>query len=159
MVLSSDKRLHYRKVELVLRYHVPNKFKYPEGYTHHLLLIFYPLRDECGLKVGKPSSYSSNLNDLGVLGIVNNTKSLVEPYGDLVNAAFLNYRADITPSWDPFSQQENKDVENELCKTELNDETEISNEIKLMRITQKQYLLNSIQPFLVTVILIVKLDL
>ena len=51
---------------------------------------------------------------------------MVEPYSDLVNAAFLNYRADITTSSDPFSQHENEDIENELCKVELNDWTEIS---------------------------------
>ena len=43
---------------------------------------------------------------------------------DLVNDPFLNYRADISTSWDPFSQQENEDVEYEL--TGLNEKTEIS---------------------------------
>ena len=88
--------------------------------------MFYPFHDESKLNVGEPLSYSSNLSEPGVLEIVNNNKSLVEPYSDLVNAAFLNYRAEITPSWDPFSQQENEDVENELCDIELNDQTEIS---------------------------------
>ena len=134
LVLSSGERLHYHKVELVLRYHVPNKFKDPEGCAHHLLFMFYPFRDESELMVGQISSYSSKLSELGVLEIVNNNKRLVESYSDSVNSAFLNFRADITPSWDPFSQQENEDVE-------------------------KQYLLNSIQPFLVTVRSIVKLNL
>ena len=96
--------------------------------------MFYPFRDESELMVGQISSYSSKLSELGVLEIVNNNKRLVESYSDPVNAAFLNFRADITPSWDPFLQQENEDVE-------------------------KQYLLNSIQPFLVTVRSIVKLNL
>ena len=126
LILSSGEKLHYRKAELVLQYHVPNKFKDPKGYAHHLLFMFYRFRDECELKVGKPSSYSSKLSETGVLEIVNSNKSLVEPYSDLVNAAFLNYRADITPSWDPFSQQENEDVETELYEIELNDQTEIS---------------------------------
>ena len=43
-----------------------------------------------------------------------------------INVAFLNYRPDITPSLDPFSQQENEDVKNESCKIELNDQAEIS---------------------------------
>ena len=51
---------------------------------------------------------------------------MVESYSDLVNAAFLYYRADITTSREPFSHQENEDVENELGEIELNDETEIS---------------------------------
>ena len=84
--------------------------KDPEGYANHLLFMFYPFRDECELKVGQPSSYSTKLCEPGVFEIVNKNKSLVEPYSDLVNAAFLNYRADITPSWDPSSQQENEDV-------------------------------------------------
>ena len=88
--------------------------------------MFYPFHDESKLKVGEPLSYPLNLSEPGVLEIVNNNKSLVEPYSDLVNAAFLNYRAEITPSWDPFLQQENEDVENELCDIELNDQTEIS---------------------------------
>ena len=59
LVLSSGEKLHYCKVELVLRYYVPNKFKDPEGYAHHLVFMFYPFRDECELKVGQPSSYFS----------------------------------------------------------------------------------------------------
>ena len=54
LVVSSCERLCYHKVELVLRYHVPNKFKDPEGCAHHLLFMFYPFRDESELKVGKP---------------------------------------------------------------------------------------------------------
>ena len=160
LVLSSGERLHYCKVELVLRYHVPNKFKDPESHAHHLLFMFYPIRDESELKVGQPSSYSSKFREPGVLEIVNNNKSLVEPYIDLVNAALINYRADITPSWDPFSQQENKNVENELCEIELRQKyLVLMMKIKLLRITQTESLLNSIQPFLVRVRLIVKLDL
>ena len=45
LVLSAGERLHYCTVELVLQYHVPNKFKDPEGYAHHLLFMFYPFRD------------------------------------------------------------------------------------------------------------------
>ena len=36
LALSSSERLHYREEELVWRYHVPNKFEKPEGYTDHL---------------------------------------------------------------------------------------------------------------------------
>ena len=98
----------------------------PEGYAHHLLFMFYPFRDECKLKVGESPSYSSKLSEPGVLEIVNNNKKLVEHYSDLINAAFLSYTADITPSWNSFSEQKNKDVENELCEIELNDQIEIS---------------------------------
>ena len=34
--LSSSERLHYREAELVLRYHILNKFENPEGFADHL---------------------------------------------------------------------------------------------------------------------------
>ena len=121
LTLSSGERLHCRKV---LRYHVPNKFTDPEGYARHLLFVLSIFRDECESKVAQPSSYSSKLREPGVIEVINNNKSLVEPLNDLVNDAFLNYRSDISPSWDPFSQQGNDDVANEL--SEINEQTEIS---------------------------------
>ena len=48
-LMSSKKKLHCHKVPFVLRYHVPNKHKYPEQYPHHLLFLFYPFRDESAL--------------------------------------------------------------------------------------------------------------
>ena len=54
--------------------------------------MFYPFRDEFKLKLGQPPSYSSKLNEPGVLNMVNYNKSLVEPYSDLIDATFLNYR-------------------------------------------------------------------
>ena len=76
--------------------------------------MFCSFHDECELQVDQPLSYSSKLSEPGVLETVNNNKCLVKFYCDLVSAAFLNYKADITPSWDPFSQWKNKDAENEL---------------------------------------------
>ena len=40
-LMSSKEKLHCCKVPFVLRYHLPNKPKYPEQYAHHLQL-FYP---------------------------------------------------------------------------------------------------------------------
>ena len=88
--------------------------------------MFYPFRDECKLKVGQPSSYSSKLREPGVIEVINKNKSLVKPYRDLVNDAFLNHRSGISHSWNPFSQQENDDVENELC--EINEQAELSSQ-------------------------------
>ena len=86
--------------------------------------MFYRFCDECELKVGQSSSYSSKLSKPGVIEVTNNNKSLVEPYSDFVYDVFLNYRSNISASWDPFPQQENDDVENEL--SEINEQTEIS---------------------------------
>ena len=57
--------------------------------------------------------------------MVNYNKSFIEPYSDLIDAGFLNYRSNITPSSFPFSQQENEHVENQFHETELNEQTEI----------------------------------
>ena len=86
--------------------------------------MFYPFRHDCELKLGQSPSYSSKLNEPGVLDMVNYKKILVEPYRDLIDAAFLNYRSDIIPSCDPFSQQENENVESEFHEIELNEQTE-----------------------------------
>ena len=124
LILSLGKRLNYCKVELVLRYHIPNKYKDPEGYAHHLHFMLYPFRDEWELKVEQSLSYSSNVSEPEVIQVINNNKSLAESYSDLVSDAFVNYGSDISPNWDPFSQRENDDVENEL--SEINGQTEIS---------------------------------
>ena len=64
------------------------------------------------------------MSEPGVIEVINNNKGLVEPYSDSVNVAFLIYRSDISPSWDPFSQKENDDAENE--SSEINEQKEIS---------------------------------
>ena len=46
-LMSSKKEiLKCRKVRKVLRYYTPNKHKQPEKHAHHLLMLFYPFRDE-----------------------------------------------------------------------------------------------------------------
>ena len=59
LILSSGERLHYRKVELVLRCHVPNKLKDPDGYAYHLLFVLSISRS-VRVKGGQLSSYTSN---------------------------------------------------------------------------------------------------
>ena len=110
ITLSTGKNLVHRKVEFVLRYHVPNKDKDPEAYAHHLLFIFYPFRSEEQLKAGEPLSYSAKLLQAGVINVINDSKSLVEQFSDIVDQAFFSR---FFPSWDPFLQQENYDVNNE----------------------------------------------
>ena len=53
---------------------------------------------------------------------------MVEPYSDIVNDTFLNYRVEISPSWDPFLQQENENAENEFFEIKLNEQTGISDD-------------------------------
>ena len=61
----------------------------------------------------RPPSYCSKLNESGVLAVVNINKGLVEPFSDLVDAAFVQLRADLARNWDAFSEQKLVDMEND----------------------------------------------
>ena len=90
--MNTGEKFVHRKVEFVLRYHVPNKQKDPEAYAHHLLFMFYPFRSEKQLKAGEPLSYSAKLLEAGVINVFNENKNLAEPFSDMVNEAFLHFR-------------------------------------------------------------------
>ena len=45
-LMDSNEKMHCRKVRRVLRYHTPNKYRFPEKYVHHLLFLFFPFRPE-----------------------------------------------------------------------------------------------------------------
>ena len=110
-------KLKCRRVERVLRYHVPNRHKEPEAYAHHLLFMFYPFRIESALKSGDPLSYHAKLNEPGVLDTINRNKILTEPFSDLVDEAYARFRADLSTNLDSFAQQENDEIDQELLET------------------------------------------
>ena len=114
-LMSSKEKLKCRKIRAVLRYHVPNRHKYPEKYAHHLLFMYYPFRSENELL---NATYLEKLSQPGVLDIVNNNKHKIEPFEEMVNEAFRNYRADLERNLDAFAQQENEEVENLLSNSE-----------------------------------------
>ena len=145
-IVSSGDKLHYHKVQLALRYYVSKR-----AMEMNYFFMFYSFHDECELKVGQPLSYASKLSKPGILEIINNNKCLLEPDSDLANNVFLNreYKVDISSSWGPFSQQENRDFESELREMELNEEAEIICESDVNQNNQKQSRLNFIQHFLV----------
>ena len=76
------------------------------------------MRDECELKLGQ-QPYSSKLNEPIVFDMANYNKSFVEPHSDFVDAAFLNYRPDIMPSWDPLLQQKMKILKTSCIRLDL----------------------------------------
>ena len=45
-LMISGETMRCRKVRRILRYHVPNELLSPEKFPHHVLLLFYPFRDE-----------------------------------------------------------------------------------------------------------------
>ena len=76
--------------------------------------MFYPFRNEEQLKIGESNSYCATLKEPEVISIINENHSLVEPFGDLLDEAFLNFPPELRPSSDPFIQQDNDDVNSEL---------------------------------------------
>ena len=66
----------HRKVEFVIRYHAPNKHKYPEAYAYHLLFRLYSFNSEEQLKAGKPLSYGAKLLEAEVIDVINENKVL-----------------------------------------------------------------------------------
>ena len=60
--LLSNEKLNCCKIQNVLEYYIPNKEKSSEEYTHHMLFMYYPFRDEKDLLSGNPSTYVSKLS-------------------------------------------------------------------------------------------------
>ena len=76
-LLSSKEKCH--KITFVLQFPVPNKVTQPEEYAHHLLFMYYPVRDE-KLKSDNPATYCNKFIDPGVIDIINENRALVEPF-------------------------------------------------------------------------------
>ena len=112
--MSSKEKLKCRKVKSVLRYHVPNSHKNPEKYAHHILFMFYPFRDESELCSTVSGTYTEKFSDPNAQATVNENKSKIEPFGDLVDSNLLDFRTDLTPNPDSYAQQENDEVEDML---------------------------------------------
>ena len=58
--------------------------------------------------------YFRTLRAPGVIDIINNDRSLVEPITDIVDNALERYNEDIELNIDPFSQLDNDEVKEEI---------------------------------------------
>ena len=83
--MISEETMWCGKVRRILRYHVPNKLLSPEKLPHHVLLLFYPFRDEKESLSGFSPMYQNKLKEEGVQDIVNINKVKIELYSDLVD--------------------------------------------------------------------------
>ena len=59
-------------------------------YAHHLFFMFYLFHIEEEHKAGEPLSYSVKLLEAGVIDVINENKSLVEPFSDIVEKVFFS---------------------------------------------------------------------
>ena len=111
----------------VLLYYVPNKETKPDKYAHHMLFMYFPFRDEKELLSGNPPTYASKLSEPGVIDLVNQNYSLVEPFATIVDNTFLRLSSDTDDIADPHGQQENEEV-NDYLTEDIDD-----SEVKLLK--------------------------
>ena len=90
-LMSSKETMKCRKVRKVLRYYTPNRHKCPEKYAHHLLMLYYPFRNE-GTDLATSKSFSLKLNEQSVIDVVNRNRAIFEPDSELLELALRNYR-------------------------------------------------------------------
>ena len=114
---SAIEKLKCRKVKAVLRYHVPNRFKNPEQYAHHLLFMFLPFRNESELC--SMGTYMEKLSDPQVMASVYENKQRFEPFADLVDTALGNFHSNLRNNQGPYVQQENDVISDMLQATLL----------------------------------------
>ena len=111
-LMSSKEVMKCRKVKAVMRYHTPNKSKEPEKYFHHLLMLYFPWRNENEL-LGTDQTYVSKFYEPDIQSIVQHNKEIFEPDSDAINEALETLRnSDGMParSYDPINDQENEEM-------------------------------------------------
>ena len=68
---------------------MPNKRKYPEQYAHYpIIYFFFSFRDESALLSECDGTDTSKLIEQHILEIVNWTKLIIEPHGDINGSTF-----------------------------------------------------------------------
>ena len=118
LTLLSTEKMKLRKVRKVLRFYEPNNSKDAEGYAHHLLMFYFPYRNENDLLTN--NSYIETLRNTNVTQVVESNKSIFEPYSGMVDNAFLNFQEVLEP--DPILNFED-DQTAELLVEQSSDES------------------------------------
>ncbi|CAB4039510.1 ATP-dependent DNA helicase PIF1 [Paramuricea clavata] len=104
-----------RKVKAVLRYHTPNKTKEPELYFYHLLMLYFPWREETQL-LSSDQTYTSKFYEPDVQAVVEQNRAVFEPDADAITEALeamRNNEGNIVHSYDSINDQENSDLRDE----------------------------------------------
>ena len=104
----------------MLKYHVPNQHEHPEEYAYHLLLMYFPFRNDNELKLN--NSYAEKLNSSNVLEIINLNRIKVEPYALFVENALKRLSTNQNANIDSFDLQENDEINDTLHENLHNEE-------------------------------------
>ncbi|XP_068758167.1 uncharacterized protein [Montipora capricornis] len=115
-LMNTNEVMKCRNVKAVIRYHKPNKTKEPELYFHHLLILYFPWRDERSL-LGSDQTYASKFYEHKVQAVVEQNGENFEPDADAVTEALEfvrnNQGKTIHYSYDSMNDQENADLQSE----------------------------------------------
>ena len=113
-LINKNEYMKYRKVKVVLRYHAPNKTKQPELYFPHLLMLYFPWRNEEDL-LSSDQTYTSKFYEPNVQSIVEQNSSLFETDADAITEALeaIRNNEENTRSYDFINDQENSDLRDE----------------------------------------------
>ena len=72
--------------------------------------MYSPFRDKKELLSENPLTYVSKLSEPGIIEVVNQNYSLVEPFAAVIDDAFLRISCDTDSNMDACDQQENDEV-------------------------------------------------
>lgn len=114
--MNTNEVMKCRKTRAVVRFHTPNKIKEPENYFHHLLMLYFPWREENSL-LGKEQTYASKFYEPAVQAVVESTRAIFEPNADAVSEALeslKNNQGNIIRSYDSMNDQENADLHSDM---------------------------------------------
>ena len=113
-----------RKIKAVVRYHTPNKKKEPEKYFHHLLMLYYPWREESNL-LSNDNTYVSKFYEPHVQAIIEQNRSIFEPDAEAITEALDSFKSiqGIVHSYDCLNDQENDDMHSEVKDYSIEEET------------------------------------
>ena len=123
-LINTKEIMKCRRIKAVIRYHKPKKSKEPEQFFHHLLMLYYPWRNEKEL-IGEDQTYASKFSVRDVKTVVESNRAKFESDADAIDEALeslRNNQVDVIHSYDPINDQENadlhSDVQNELLPEE-----------------------------------------
>ena len=117
-LMTKKETMKCRKVKAVIRFHKPRKATDPEKYFHHVLMLYFPWREESDL-IGPNGTYASKLHDPLMRQTVNRNQTSFEPYGEAVEEALEYIQDNLQYSlygerFDAFAEQENCEIHEEL---------------------------------------------
>ena len=95
-LVSLKEKLKCQKVKTVLRYHQPSPQNHIEQYWHHLIFAFYPFchKEHLIPSVNK-ATYFTQLQEAGVMHIINRNKFVMEPFSEMDEKASLNFHTHV----------------------------------------------------------------